>query len=119
MSFIYVRGYTHTYIHMYMHQHTHTQVYTLHAYIYLYYSLLNFSPCVAQFCEAQWKLSLTVGNGFLRSVFTSGCYVAHSHNAVHVAVGILSVVKLQRSDDDLICGQTMSRIVMGFTNTFH
>jgi len=49
----------------------------------------------------------------------SGCYVAHSHNVVDVAVCILSVVKLQRSDDDLICGRTMSRTVMGFTNAFH
>jgi len=49
----------------------------------------------------------------------SGCYVAHSHNAVDVAVSILSVVKLQRSDYNLIRGRTMSRIVMGITSTFH
>ena len=49
----------------------------------------------------------------------SGRYLAHSRNAVDVAVCITSIVKLQRSDDGLIFGRTMSRIVMGFTSTFH
>ena len=49
----------------------------------------------------------------------SGRYLSHSHNTVNAAVCILSVFKLQRSNDDLIFGRTMSRIVMGFTNTFH
>lgn len=49
----------------------------------------------------------------------SGHYLAHSHNAVNVVVCITSIVKLQRSDDGLIFGRTMSRIVMGFIRTFH
>jgi hypothetical protein len=46
----------------------------------------------------------------------SGRYLAHSYNAVDMAVCVLSVVKLQPSDDDLILGRTVSSIVMGVTN---
>ena len=41
----------------------------------------------------------------------SGRYLVHSRNTVNLLVCIRSVIKLQRSDDDLVLGRTMSRSV--------
>jgi hypothetical protein len=65
------------------------------------------------------NLSLIVDNGVLRQVIIAERYLAHSHDAINVLVCITSVVKLQRSNNDLILGPTMSRIVMEFTNRNH